>query len=349
MTSNLLTPRVLINDAAVDELPDTPSREPLAFHQRLAGYAPSRLVDAPEAARALGIGRLLVKDESSRLGLPAFKILGASWATFRALEERVGGFADWQTLDDLAAQIAPRRPLTLVAATDGNHGRAVARMAQLLGLSSRIYVPDDMVQARRDAIASEGAAVARKNGLTDADCLAVADRPIARPPPLVHPGEHGDLAIDVVDDARLELARVRPVKAPRVLDERPAPGNREGEEERVDLVRLEQRADVGRRPEDAEAAVLGVLPLRVVVGEADRLDPGRGVVEELVRHGAPRLAGADDERPPDPDAGAPDFLEVTPDREAPERDEEDVEPEEEDEERPRQREGAGEREEADED
>ncbi len=167
MTSSLLTPRVFVNDAALDELPDTPSREPLEFHRTLVGYEPSRLVEAPNAAAALGIGRLLVKDESSRLGLPAFKILGASWATYRALEERVGGFSEWQTLDDLAAQIAPRGPLTLVAATDGNHGRAVARMARLLGLSSRIYVPDDMVQARRDAIASEGAEVVVFHGTYD--------------------------------------------------------------------------------------------------------------------------------------------------------------------------------------
>ncbi len=39
---------------------------------------------------ALGVGKVFVKDESSRLGLPAFKVLGASWAVYRALEERLG-------------------------------------------------------------------------------------------------------------------------------------------------------------------------------------------------------------------------------------------------------------------
>jgi len=42
-----------------------------AFHQSLPGYSPTPLVSVPE----LGVGRLLVKDESSRLGLPAFKVL----------------------------------------------------------------------------------------------------------------------------------------------------------------------------------------------------------------------------------------------------------------------------------
>src|SRR5690606_38823926 len=93
----------------------------------------------PELAAATGVGRVLVKDESSRMGLPAFKILGASWATYRVLCERLGGEPAWETLDDLAAVVAERLgPLRLVTATDGNHGRAVARI---------------------EGIASEGAAV----------------------------------------------------------------------------------------------------------------------------------------------------------------------------------------------
>lgn len=166
--------------------PPAISRAPLAFHQRLPGYAPSALVSAPVVAQALGVRRAWLKCESSRLGLPAFKILGASWATLRALEDRVGSLGDWQTLDDLAAALRPHLPLRLVAATDGNHGRAVARMARLLGLDATIYVPDDMVQARRDAIASEGAevivfdgtydeAVARSAEDADARTLVISD------------------------------------------------------------------------------------------------------------------------------------------------------------------------------
>src|SRR6516162_1125804 len=40
-----------------------------AFHQSLPGYSPTPLVSIPELAAELGVGRLLVKDESSRLGL----------------------------------------------------------------------------------------------------------------------------------------------------------------------------------------------------------------------------------------------------------------------------------------
>jgi diaminopropionate ammonia-lyase len=134
-----------------------PTRDPLAFHRKLPGYEPSPLVEVPELAGQLGLGRLWVKDESSRLGLPSFKILGASWGVYRALDRHVGGFGTWTSLDDLREQLTTHRPLGLAAATDGNHGRAVARMARLLGLSARIFVPAGTARARIEAIENEGA------------------------------------------------------------------------------------------------------------------------------------------------------------------------------------------------
>lgn len=163
------------------------SRAPLAFHERLDGYAPTPLIHAPELARMLGVGQVLLKDESRRLGLPAFKILGASWAIYRAVEARLGSpLEPWPTLNDLAQRLAPLRPMTLAAATDGNHGRAVAHMAALLGFAARIYLPAGTAQARIDAIASEGAsveivagtyddAVARSAQDANARCLVISD------------------------------------------------------------------------------------------------------------------------------------------------------------------------------
>jgi diaminopropionate ammonia-lyase len=142
-------------------------RAPHAFHESLPGYEVTPLVEARAAAEALGVERVLVKDESSRLGLPSFKVLGASWAIHRTLDEQPGA----------------RR---LVCATDGNHGRAVARMARLLGLEATVFVPAAMVAARRAAIAGEGAtvevvdgsydeAVERAAGAAGADTLVIQD------------------------------------------------------------------------------------------------------------------------------------------------------------------------------
>jgi diaminopropionate ammonia-lyase len=142
--------------------------EAFEFHQKLPGYKQSLLIEAPSIARTLNVGRVWVKDESSRFGLPAFKILGASWAIYRILLQLVGGNVEpWNTFEDLKDRFASLKPLTLVAATDGNHGRAVARMAKLLGLSAHIFVPQDMTQARIDNIRGEGALVTMIKGSYD--------------------------------------------------------------------------------------------------------------------------------------------------------------------------------------
>ena len=139
--------------------------DPRAFHASMPGYAPTALRSAPAAAAALGVAEVLVKDESSRLDLPSFKVLGASWAVYRALLARLGATAEEiPTFAALRDAVAPLRPLSLAAATDGNHGRAVAHMAALLGLDAAIYVPENTVSARIEAIESEGASVTVVDG-----------------------------------------------------------------------------------------------------------------------------------------------------------------------------------------
>ena len=162
------------------------STDPLAFHTRLPGYAPSPLMEMPTLAERRGIGRLLVKYDASRFGLPAFKMLGGSWATYRSLVAMLGAEPSWETLDELKVAFEPLGSLTLATATDGNHGRAVARMAAWLGYKSTIYLPAGSAIARVEAIRSEGAhvevvdgdyefAVATAASLAAPDCLIVSD------------------------------------------------------------------------------------------------------------------------------------------------------------------------------
>ena len=97
-------------------------------------------MELPSLAQRWGVGTVLVKNESSRFGLPAFKALGASWAVARLLGDRAGlGEADLR-LDQLP-RLAQAAPMTLVAATDGNHGRAVARVGTWLELPVEVVVP----------------------------------------------------------------------------------------------------------------------------------------------------------------------------------------------------------------
>jgi diaminopropionate ammonia-lyase len=167
----------------------------LEFHRSLPGYAPTPLVEAPHAAAALGVERVLVKDESGRLGLPSFKILGASWAAHRALSGQH----------------------TLACATDGNHGRAVARVARLLGLEAIVFVPADMIAPRRRAIADEGAevrvvdgtydeAVERAAALAGPDVLVVQDTGAGDVPAWVIDG-YGTIGAEI--DVEPELVAVQ--------------------------------------------------------------------------------------------------------------------------------------------
>ncbi|HEX6234771.1 MAG TPA: pyridoxal-phosphate dependent enzyme [Jiangellaceae bacterium] len=119
-------------------------RDATAFHRSLPGYAPTPLVPVPELAADLRVGRVLVKDESSRLGLPAFKVLGASWACRQVLRQRPG--------------------VRLVTATDGNHGRAVARMAAYFGVEATVFVPHVMLPETAARITEEGAKVVWVDG-----------------------------------------------------------------------------------------------------------------------------------------------------------------------------------------
>ncbi len=137
--------KAVINPAFDPSAVPAPSDGAAAFHRGLPGYAPTPVHQLDSIASELGVAAVQVKDESNRLGLPAFKILGASWAVERALR------------NDHAIH-------TLVTASAGNHGRAVAHAAALRGLACRIFLPDRSHPVRREAIAAEGAEVVVVDG-----------------------------------------------------------------------------------------------------------------------------------------------------------------------------------------
>ena len=167
--------RVLLRQPSVT-LEDSNSGSPFDLHRRLPGYEPTSLVSAPDLAEALGVRRVYIKDETSRFGLPSFKVLGASWATYASLAERLGELPDGPISHGRLKRWAlPLRPLTLIAATDGNHGRAVARVARWFDLEARIYVPNFVEPARIQAIESEGADVVVVDGFYDASVDAALE------------------------------------------------------------------------------------------------------------------------------------------------------------------------------
>ncbi|KAK2026305.1 diaminopropionate ammonia-lyase [Colletotrichum zoysiae] len=128
-----------------------------AFHHQLPSFAKTPLVPLDDLAQELGVKAVYLKDESNRMGLPSFKILGASWGTYRAITAGLSLPAD-MPLDRVAAT-AQQHSISLYAATEGNHGRAVAAMAKILGIPAHIYIPSTVADEAVARIASEGATI----------------------------------------------------------------------------------------------------------------------------------------------------------------------------------------------
>lgn len=131
--------------------------EQRAFFAARPDLLPTPTRSLPGLARALGIDTLLVKDETSRFGLNAFKAAGATFA-----------------VATLRGRGIVRPGATLVCASEGNHGRAVARAARTEGCAARVYLADSVAPARVQAIAAEGATIVQIAGTYDAAVRAMA-------------------------------------------------------------------------------------------------------------------------------------------------------------------------------
>jgi diaminopropionate ammonia-lyase len=125
------------------------------FHQKIAGYKPTPLYALNELASLFGVRKILVKDESQRFGLNAFKMLGGSYAIARLLCEKYQLNIDDLSLEDLKTRITEK--MTFATTTDGNHGRGVAWAAKQLGQNAVVYMPKGSAQERVDAIVRLGA------------------------------------------------------------------------------------------------------------------------------------------------------------------------------------------------
>ena len=90
-----------------------------AFFGARPELAPTPARSLPGLAGELGVATLVAKDESARFGLNAFKLLGARF-----------------TIETLLAGGELRRGATVACASEGNHGRAVARAAREAGCAA---------------------------------------------------------------------------------------------------------------------------------------------------------------------------------------------------------------------
>jgi diaminopropionate ammonia-lyase len=131
------------------------------FHRQLPDYMPTELVSLKGLARAWGLDEILVKNESTRFNLKAFKVLGGSYAVARFICQEMGMRLEDTSYHQLISEEVRQRigHITLTTATDGNHGRGIAWTAQQLGLKAVIYMPKGAAKSRIENIRSHGASV----------------------------------------------------------------------------------------------------------------------------------------------------------------------------------------------
>lgn len=152
-----------LTDSTVAEelIPLTLPRQIRRFHRQIPGYQMSPLKGLSNLANKLNIGGIWVKDESKRLDLSSFKVLGGSYAIYRLIQQRLGLAGQDLTFSDLTNGGVRKilGDLSFAAATDGNHGRGMAWSARQMGFKSVIYVHKFTSLARIQAIENNGARV----------------------------------------------------------------------------------------------------------------------------------------------------------------------------------------------
>ena len=134
------------------------------------GYTPTPLFNVQELAASLALDMLMYKDEGPRFGLGSFKALGGSYAALRVLQRQISNLLDRKvSLRDIRLGKYSREAaeITLVSATDGNHGRSLAWGCQRFGVPCKIYIHAKVSEERASAMKNFGAEVIRINGTYD--------------------------------------------------------------------------------------------------------------------------------------------------------------------------------------
>lgn len=135
------------------------ARKARRFHSGFPGYEATPLAVEDCLAKDLGVGKVYVKDESYRFGLNAFKVLGGGYAIGNYLAEKLGKTIDEVSYDMLTDEDTRKKlgDVTFITATDGNHGRGVAWMANRLKQHAVVYMPKGSAKERLDNILRENA------------------------------------------------------------------------------------------------------------------------------------------------------------------------------------------------
>jgi diaminopropionate ammonia-lyase len=147
-----------------------PSAHEAAFREVSSwpGYLPTPLLKLVGLGRRLGVGSLWYKDEGTRFGLGSFKALGGMYGVYQVLRDHilmVTGSPGISSRALLAGSFSDLlSEFTVCCASAGNHGKAVARGAQMFGCRCVVYLPSKTSPQRVEAIRALGATTVPVDG-----------------------------------------------------------------------------------------------------------------------------------------------------------------------------------------
>jgi diaminopropionate ammonia-lyase len=126
----------------------------------------------------LGLEGLWYKDEGTRFDLGSFKALGGMYGVYQALKNHLSQITGSTAIDSQALIQGEYRHLlanfTVTCASAGNHGKAVARGAQMFGCRCVVYLPARTSPHRVEAIRALGATTVAVAGSFDDGVLRAA-------------------------------------------------------------------------------------------------------------------------------------------------------------------------------
>jgi len=137
-------------------LPSSGFQEAYETISRWPDYEPTPLIQLKNLAEILQVATVEYKNEALRFGLMSFKALGGAYAVHKCLSNLKKSQPGLSNSD-----------VTFTSATDGNHGRAVAWGAKLLGCKSVIFIHEKVSEFREKKLEELGAKVIRKGSNYD--------------------------------------------------------------------------------------------------------------------------------------------------------------------------------------
>ena len=153
------------------------------FLARCPAHKETPLLPLPGLASELGLESIRIKAEWARMGLGAFKAVGGGYAVARLVQARAGAALGRPVPPEELTSESVRRiagDLTVVCASAGNHGLAVAAGARAFGARAVVFLGAAVSETFARRLRDQGAQVERAGATYEESMTLAAEAARAR-------------------------------------------------------------------------------------------------------------------------------------------------------------------------